>query len=223
VVARDGVPLPPGYIIALKPVEAADSKHPKVKSHNFFQKGQAFLDSGGCRGPQLDTLQPGVYYINPYAFTRYFVPTSAVTIDWAATRTDIRKEDWDNPNLAKDEQERIRVEERKARADLQGKVVEAKLSIDISTNKAEAVRKEAEGIRDATKTKADGEAYQQRQVGQGIADAFASQANVIGPERLALLKILGEVAAGKVKIIPDVLVSGKDEQGGNLFSAWLAA
>jgi len=60
VVALDGIPLPPGYIIAPRPEDG--------KSHKFFQDGQAFLDSDGYRGPQLDTLQPGRYYINPHLF-----------------------------------------------------------------------------------------------------------------------------------------------------------
>lgn len=457
VVALDGITLPPGYIIAPKTSETATAEHQKARPHNFFQNGQAFLDSGGYRGPQLDTLQPGEYYINPllfnieernitdvppgyvvvvrsnvgkelekssdvpaeaslspdlrqpvhemvevvlvtdrnrrgiwrepiapgryninpYAFTRYFVPTSAVTIDWAS-RSEIREDPskWDGPTVAKDErgkkplerqkeliekdrateffkfsqlkvtskdgfqlevdvrmvirirpenasfviarfgsvanlieqivhplidssfrnkagekkaidfvqsrttlqqealerarqefgqyhveaqnlliayidvdkslldtqtkkeiavqqqqqyqqeaaaeQERIQVQERKARADKQADVVAAKLSIDIATDKAEAVRKEAEGIRDATKTKADGNAYEQREVGKGTADAFKFQSDVIGPARLALLRVLEQVATGKVKITPDVFVSGADGQNGNLFSAWLA-
>lgn len=63
VVALDGVPLPSGYIIAPKPTEGKG-----VEDHNYFQNGQAFLDKGGYRGPQLDTLQPGNYYINPLLF-----------------------------------------------------------------------------------------------------------------------------------------------------------
>jgi uncharacterized membrane protein YqiK len=457
VVALDGNTLPPGFIIAPKTSENATKEYPKSRPHNFFQKGQAFLDSSGYRGPQLDTLQPGEYYINPllfnveernitdvppgyvvvvrsnvgseleksdvlpvetipsfdlkqpihesgevvlvtdrnlrgiwrepiapgryninpYAFTRYFVPTSAVTIDWAS-RSEIRDDPskWNGPTVAMDEigkkplarqkeliekdrateffkfsqlkvtskdgfqlevdvrmvirirpenasfviarfgsvanlieqivhplidssfrnkagekkaidfvqsrtilqqealerarqefgqyhveaqnlliayidvdkslldtqtkkeiavqqqqqyqqeaaaeQERIQVQERRARADKQADVVAAKLSINIATDKAEAVRKEAEGIRDATKTKADGSAYEQREVGKGTADAFKFQSDVIGPERLALLRVLEQVAGGNVKITPDVLVSGSDSQSGNLFSAWMA-
>lgn len=456
-VALDGTPLPSGFIIAPKTSEVATIEYQKASSHNFFQKGQAFLDSGGYRGPQLDTLQPGEYYINPllfnvenrnitdvppgyvivvrsnvgkelekssavpagtsvspdlkqpihedsevvlvtdrdkrgiwrepiapgryninpYAFTRYFVPTSAVTIDWASRRSEIREDPsiWEGPTMAKEEQgrkplerqkeliekdkateffkfsqlkvtskdgfqlevdvrmvirirpenasfviarfgsvanlieqivhplidssfrnkagekkaidfvqsrtilqqealekarqefgqyhveaqnlliayidvdkslldtqtkkeiavqqqeqyqqeaaaeqERIQVQERKARADKQADVVAAKLSIDIATDRAQAVRREAEGIRDATKTKADGVAYEQHEVGKGTANAFKFQADVIGPERLSLLKVLEQVADGKVKITPDVFVSS-DMQGGNLFSTWLA-
>ena len=457
VVAMDGIPLPSGFVIAPKPCETATKEYPEARQHNFFQNGQAFLNSGGYRGPQLETLQPGEYYINPllfsveernitdvppgyvvvvrsnigkelekssavpaetslspdlkqpihevsevmlvtdrnkrgiwrepiapgryninpYALTRYFVPTSAVTIDWAS-RSEVREDSsrWNGPIVAEDEkrrkpierqkeliekdrateffkfsqlkvtskdgfqlevdvrmvirirpenasfviarfgsvanlieqivhplidssfrnkagekkaidfvqsrttlqqealerarqefgqyhveaqnlliayidvdkslldtqtkkeiavqqqqqyqqeaaaeQERIQVQERKARADKQADVVAAKLSIDIATDKAEAVRKEAEGIRDATKTKADGSAYEQREVGKGTADAFKFQSDVIGPARLALLRVLEQVASGKVKITPDVFVSGADGQNGNLFSAWLA-
>jgi regulator of protease activity HflC (stomatin/prohibitin superfamily) len=39
-----------------------------VRGHNDFQNGQAFLDAGGQRGPQLDILKPGMYYINPLLF-----------------------------------------------------------------------------------------------------------------------------------------------------------
>lgn len=38
------------------------------RGHYDFQNGQAFLDSGGQRGPQLDILKPGMYYINPLLF-----------------------------------------------------------------------------------------------------------------------------------------------------------
>jgi uncharacterized membrane protein YqiK len=63
VVVQDGIPLPPGFIIAPKPSD--DETKP---IHNFFQNGQAFIDNGGSRGPQLDTFQPGEYYVNPLLF-----------------------------------------------------------------------------------------------------------------------------------------------------------
>ena len=61
-VAADGISLPNGYIVAPEGAEAAthDSKH--------YQDGQAFIDGGGYRGAQLETLQPGEYYINPALF-----------------------------------------------------------------------------------------------------------------------------------------------------------
>ena len=63
-IAKDGIPLPPGYIIAprAKNADGTDA------DHKFYQNGQLFIDSKGYRGPQLDTLQPGIYYINPLLF-----------------------------------------------------------------------------------------------------------------------------------------------------------
>src|SRR2546428_10842275 len=68
VTAQDGQPLPPRFIVAPQPDVSPTKAHPSARAHNFFQDGQAFLDSGGFRGPQLDTLQPGRYYINPTLF-----------------------------------------------------------------------------------------------------------------------------------------------------------
>lgn len=448
VVALDGTPLPPGFIVAPKPPETSSNAQPNAKPHKFFQDGQAFLESGGYRGPQLDTLQPGQYYVNPLlfrvdlfpvqdvppgyvavlrsnvgkeldqsqktpaetslkpdlgqpvhesietilimdrdtrgiwnqpvapgkynlnpvAFTPYLVPTSAVTIDWARgkrdqeaehanpldertyvhrdtsehdkateffkfsqlrvtskdgfqldvdvrmvirirpenaafiiarfgsvrnlieqivhpmidssfrnkagekkaidfvqTRSELQKEALEKAReefqlyhveaqnlliayIAVDqalldtqtqreialqqqeqyreqtraEQERITVQEQRARAEKQPEVVAAELAINIARNRASAAREEAEGIRDATKTRADGDAYQQREVGRGTADAYKAQADVLGSQATAILKALAEVASGSVKIVPDVLVTGNQGQQGNLFNAWLA-
>ena len=57
VTARDGAPLPKDELIAAS-----------IEGHNNFQDVQAFLDKGGQRGPQLDILKPGTYYINPFMF-----------------------------------------------------------------------------------------------------------------------------------------------------------
>ncbi len=433
VVAEDGIPLPPGLIIAPRP---------KDLEHKSFQDGQSFINNGGYRGPQLDTLQPGEYYVNPLlfkvipykiaevppgyvavlrsnigselaktderpkgaakipdysqpiheteevvlttdknqrgiwiepvapgkynlnmlAFTVYLVPTSAVTIDWAAgseiraehsvagkiikeeidsdkakeffkfsqlrvtskdgfqmdvdvrmiirirpqhasfviarfgsvsnlieqivhplidssfrnkagekkaidfvmSRTDLQKEALErakeefekyhveaqnlliayislDENLlrtqtdkeiaiqqqvqfveqAKAQEQRIAVKEKEARAEKQKDVIDAKLSIEIAKDKADALRREAEGIRDKTKSIADGDAYQNIEVGKAVAKAYQAQSEVIGPNILGIIKSLEKVSEGKIKITPDVLVQGND-QGGHLFSAWLA-
>jgi regulator of protease activity HflC (stomatin/prohibitin superfamily) len=68
VIANDGLPLPSENIVAPRPLEAPTPEYPKVQNCLYFQDGQAFLNSAGHRGPQLDTLQPGKYYINPLLF-----------------------------------------------------------------------------------------------------------------------------------------------------------
>ena len=54
--ARDGKPLSGGRIIA-RQVEC-----------DSFQNGQAFMDAGGERGPQMAVMSPGSYRVNPFMF-----------------------------------------------------------------------------------------------------------------------------------------------------------
>jgi hypothetical protein len=122
---------------------------------------------------------------------------------------------------AKAQEKRIEVQSKQANADKQPEVVAAALSIEIERSKAEALRRQAEGIRDSTKTKAEGDAFQAREVGCAIADAYSAQADAVGREATALIKIIDEVGAKNIRITPDVLVSGGGAEGG-LFNAWLA-
>jgi uncharacterized membrane protein YqiK len=57
VTALDGVPLPDREYVACP-----------ITGHNDYQDGSAFLAKQGQRGPQLDVLRPGTYYINPLMF-----------------------------------------------------------------------------------------------------------------------------------------------------------
>jgi len=57
VTALDGEPLPEQEFVAKS-----------VQGHSDFQNAQAFLSWKGQRGPQLDVLRPGTYYINPLMF-----------------------------------------------------------------------------------------------------------------------------------------------------------
>ncbi|MCI4360365.1 MAG: hypothetical protein L3J91_01540, partial [Thermoplasmata archaeon] len=104
-------------------------------------------------------------------------------------------------------------------------VVKATLQVTINENNAKALVKEAEGVRDSTRIRADGDAAAIRRVGEAQADAYHAQADVLGSERVALVKVMEQVSAGKIKITPDTLVStsGTDGSGAStLFSAYLA-
>jgi regulator of protease activity HflC (stomatin/prohibitin superfamily) len=445
-VARDGIPLPTGYVIAPKALNDNGTE----ADHKAYQNGQLFIDSKGYRGPQLDTLQPGIYFINPnlfdikvegvaevlpgyvavirsnvglelertpvgpeqstkegklcgpihedvekilitdkytrgiwrepiapgkynlnaIAFTAYQVPTSAVTIDWASegkigtevkgvkpteakaagvlysfdplkvtskdgfqlevnvrmviriqpgnaayiiarfgsvanlidqivhplidssfrnkagekkaidffqSRTDLQtealahaqerfseynveaqnlliayidipkdlldtqtKKEIANQQQAQYDQEalsqekRIAVMEKSSRADKQKDVIDAKLSIDINNDRAEAMVKEADGNRrsvilqaqgtkEATILVADGNSYKSKIEGDGVAAAYNAQKEAIGQQNVAIIKLIQEIAAGKIQIVPQVLVGGGEgSAGGNLFNAWLS-
>jgi regulator of protease activity HflC (stomatin/prohibitin superfamily) len=58
ITALDGIPLPEREYVATP-----------VSGHNDYQNGSAFLTKNGQRGPQLDVLRPGTYYINPLMFS----------------------------------------------------------------------------------------------------------------------------------------------------------
>ncbi|MBI5946889.1 MAG: hypothetical protein HY875_01965 [Chloroflexi bacterium] len=58
VTARDGQPIEPGRLLA---------RH--VDGHTSFQDGEAFLISGGQRGPQIELLLPGRYRLNKDMFS----------------------------------------------------------------------------------------------------------------------------------------------------------
>lgn len=57
VTSMDGEPIPAGRLLAKK-----------VAGHNNFENGQAFLQNGGQKGPQIDVLLPGTYRINTDLF-----------------------------------------------------------------------------------------------------------------------------------------------------------
>src|SRR5512136_264067 len=445
-VAKDGIPLPTGYVIAPK----ARNEDGTEADHKSYQNGQLFIDSTGYRGPQLDTLQPGLYFINPnlfdikiaevaevfpgyvavirsnvglelertaegpdrttgegrlsgpihedvekilitdkytrgiwrepiapgkynlnaIAFTAYQVPTSAVTIDWASegrigtevkgikpteakaagvlysfdplkvtskdgfqlevnvrmviriqpgnaayiiarfgsvanlidqivhplidssfrnkagekkaidffqSRTDLQtealvhakerfseynveaqnlliayidipkdlldtqtKKEIANQQQAQYDQEalaqekRIAVMEKSSRADKQKDVIDAKLSIDINNDRAEAMVKEADGKRrsailqaqgakESTILVADGNAYKSKTEGDGVAAAYNAKKEAISQKNVPIIKLTLQIAAGKIQIVPQILVEGgAGSSGGNLFNAWMS-
>jgi uncharacterized membrane protein YqiK len=57
VTSMDGQPIPNGRLLA---------QH--VDGHSNFENGQAFLNNGGQKGPQIDVLLPGTYRINTELF-----------------------------------------------------------------------------------------------------------------------------------------------------------
>jgi uncharacterized membrane protein YqiK len=51
---------------------------PEMTLHMSYQDGQAFLNSGGKRGPQESVLRPGTYYVNPYLFSVSMQPQTVI-------------------------------------------------------------------------------------------------------------------------------------------------
>ncbi len=132
------------------------------------------------------------------------------------------------------QEKRIAVMEKSSRADKQKDVIDAKLSIDINNDRAEAKVREADGDRrslvlraqgtkESTILVADGNSYKSKIEGEGVAAAYDAQKEAIGQQNVAVIKLIQEIAAGKIQIVPQILVGGGDgSASGNLFSAWLA-
>jgi uncharacterized membrane protein YqiK len=57
-----------GIITALdgRPIPAGDLAGPIVTGHDSFQRGQAFIAAGGCRGLQEEVLLSGAWNLNPW-------------------------------------------------------------------------------------------------------------------------------------------------------------
>ena len=79
VVAEDGKVLPNGYVIAPEPEDPTNKYN-----HQHYQNGQEFINAGGYRGPQLETLQPGQYYINIALFRVTLAPIAEVAPGYVA-------------------------------------------------------------------------------------------------------------------------------------------
>ena len=57
ITSMDGQRIPPGRLLGQS-----------VSGHSNFENGQAFLENGGQKGPQMDILHPGTYRINTDLF-----------------------------------------------------------------------------------------------------------------------------------------------------------
>jgi len=77
VTVHDGASLPDGQIIA--PTVGDDAKVPAMY-HNNFQDPEKFLQAGGLRGRQLQTLVEGTYYINRLFATIEMIPKTVIEV-----------------------------------------------------------------------------------------------------------------------------------------------
>ena len=114
---------------------------------------------------------------------------------------------------------RVSLEQQRGVADMQAQLAQANVSIDIEKSRAEAARARADGeasvitvtgAAEATRTRDIGNANATAEEALGLARAkgFDAQRHAIGSEQTALVAALREVAAGHVKIVPDIQVGG---------------
>lgn len=135
----------------------------------------------------------------------------------------------------KAQDQRKTLESAKALADMQGKMVAAQQSVEISQREAEASVKKSEGEAQAMKLKAgaqaeakklmaeadaaqikltgDAEASKIEAIGRATAEAYDLQVKAMGEDNFGKLKVTEMIGTNNIKIIPEVLISGSE--GGN--------
>ena len=65
-----------------RPIPAGDLAGPVVPGHESFQRAQAFIDAGGCRGLQEEVLLSGSWNLNPWLAQVEQVPLVEVPIGY---------------------------------------------------------------------------------------------------------------------------------------------
>jgi uncharacterized membrane protein YqiK len=63
-----------------QPIPAGDLAGHVVAGHDSFQRGQAFIDAGGCRGLQEEVLLAGSWNLNPWFVRVETVPLTEIPI-----------------------------------------------------------------------------------------------------------------------------------------------
>jgi len=129
-------------------------------------------------------------------------------------------------------------------ADMQPKMVQAQQSVEISQREAEAAIKKSEGEAkslelssiakaNATKTLAEADATRTRltkeaeavgieAVGRATAESYKLQVEAMGEENFAKFKITESIGANRIKVTPDMLITGGGEGGGNPVNSLLS-
>lgn len=64
------------------PIASGDLAGPLVAGHESFQRGQAFIDAGGCRGLQEEVLLSGSWNLNPWLVQVEQVPLTEIPIGY---------------------------------------------------------------------------------------------------------------------------------------------
>ena len=64
------------------PITAGDLAGPIVAAHESFQRGQAFIEAGGCRGLQEEVLLSGSWNLNPWFVRIEQVPLTEIPLGY---------------------------------------------------------------------------------------------------------------------------------------------
>jgi len=106
-------------------------------------------------------------------------------------------------------------------ADIQQQVVKNEQGVNIAELQAQAAIKQAEGEAEAIRLRANGEADSIRARGEAQASAYKAGADAIGAQGYTAVQLMQLIAEGDVRIIPDIMVGGKEGSAGGMVEALL--
>ena len=103
---------------------------------------------------------------------------------------------------------RIEMEKTKATADQQPELVRAEIAVKVADQKKRETVTLAEGNAESAKLKGEGDARAIESIGTATAEAYEKQKTAIGPQAIMAIELAKHIAAGKIKIMPDILTIG---------------
>lgn len=134
------------------------------------------------------------------------------------------------------EERRREMEKTKAQADLQPSLVKAEIDVQIANQqkqqaviladgKGQSIKLEQEGTAAGIEMVGRAKTEKIRAIGQATAESYAKQAQAVGQGPLSLIEIMKQVSEGKIKITPDIVVSGSGSDGGvsNTLAGFIAS
>jgi len=81
-------------------------------------------------------------------------------------------------------------------------------NITLAEGKSQSTRLEQEGIAAGIAAVGNAEATKVAAIGKATAAAYQQQADALGQQPMSVIEIMKQVAQGKIKITPDILVQG---------------
>ena len=111
------------------------------------------------------------------------------------------------------QEQRINMEQAKGTADMQSKLAQSKVNVDIETNNANAQKAKAEGEAAYIRQTGTARGAEVEAVGLARAKAFQAQVQALGQGPTALVNAVTVLAEKGAKFMPEILVAGGDGSG----------
>lgn len=109
--------------------------------------------------------------------------------------------------------QRIAMEQAKGTADMQGKLAQSKVNVDIETNNANAQKARADGESTYIRQTGAAKGAEVEAVGLARAKAFEAQVQALGQNPTALVNAVTVLAEKNAKFVPEILVMGGNGGG----------